>query len=100
MNLQAYIVACGDLRSPSCCHIVLEDFHYNFVSLIEATDCLFKMFHVLKLDYPYACSYVWSYIHKNMYNFNDNFKKCCNVEKVSIFHADVLKMASDAIYYA
>ena len=68
---EAYIVVCGCLKSPQCCHVILDNetsnVTYNLTNVIESVDFLFKLFFVLKLRYPHACSHIWGFLQKYIY---------------------------------
>lgn len=66
-KVQPYVVYCGPLRNITCCHVVLHTTIYDFDCSMKAVDFLYKLMHVLDIDYPIACPHVWAYMQNYIY---------------------------------
>lgn len=68
LTTQAYIVHCGLLNDTKCCHVIIDNLIYDFESIVAAVDYLYKLFFVLKLEYPDLSSHIWAFIQKYLYD--------------------------------
>lgn len=64
---QPYIVICGNLKSATCCHAVLNDDSWVFKNSIDAVNFCFAFFATQKLEFSIACQHIWTFIQSEIY---------------------------------
>lgn len=65
------IVLCSkDLRECKSFYVYFDRIYQEFSTFIEALDFMFKLTHVLNLEYSEDCRQVWMFIQKYFYEIN------------------------------
>lgn len=76
VTLQPYIIAVGPtLAEISSFFISVDKVLYNVTCAFKAIDTLFKIFHVLNIEYPAAAHHIWILIQRELYNFTTKYDK-------------------------
>ncbi|XP_071652598.1 uncharacterized protein [Temnothorax longispinosus] len=76
LTLQPYIIAVGPtLAEISSFFISVDKVLYNVTNAFTAIDTLFKIFHVLNIEYPAASHHIWVLIQRELYNFVTKYDK-------------------------
>lgn len=71
LKSQPYIVFCGSLHDVTCHHVVIDQVVYDCANPMEALDLCYKFFHVLRLNYNFACPHLWSFVQKFIYEMSN-----------------------------
>lgn len=62
---------CGSLHNITCHHVVIDEVIYDCANPMETLDLCYKLFHVLRLNYNFACPHSWSFVQKFIFNMNN-----------------------------
>ncbi|KYN15961.1 hypothetical protein ALC57_11798 [Trachymyrmex cornetzi] len=69
ISVQPYVIVVGSITNVSDSYVIIDEVLYSTESTLEALDICFKVFHVLKIDYPDASKHLWMLIQKGLYQF-------------------------------
>ncbi|XP_055907497.1 uncharacterized protein LOC129948138 isoform X2 [Eupeodes corollae] len=71
-NIQPFILAVGDkdFENFSNYYVYLDGIKFVFSNFLRAIDICFKCFNLFNLEYPLACSQLWTFIEHYFYELN------------------------------
>lgn len=64
----------GDIFEPVEIIVDYDNVSYNFFSIGKAIDIAFKIFFVMRIDYPKPCQMIWVFLNKYFFNLEDGMK--------------------------
>lgn len=68
LTVQPYIIIVGSsLSNVAASYVVVNNYTYKTVSLCDAIDFCFKVYHVLDFKYPFECQHIWHLIQVSLY---------------------------------
>lgn len=71
LSTKPIIVVIGtDLFSAHSFFVYFNDIRYKLPTFLKCLDCVFKMFNVLKLEYPKESTSVYNFIQKHFFDIS------------------------------
>jgi hypothetical protein len=77
---QPYVIVIGEsYEKINQCFCISDGIRYKAQSFIHALDLCFKLFYVLRLEYPTPSFFVWVFLEKFIYDMSETKKISSNV---------------------
>lgn len=75
-SIQPYLIVVGDeITLIKSCYVVIDQYIYPASSVMQGFDILFKMFHVLCIEYPLESEHIWILIQKGIFDITTKWDK-------------------------
>ena len=76
LTVQPYILLVGSaLSNITASYVIINNYMYKTVSVSDALDFCFKVFHVLDAKYPFESEHIWLLIQKSVYKIDTKTDK-------------------------
>lgn len=87
---QPYIIICGkDIGSITKSYLIVGEVKFSFDNFMDAVALCFKLFHVLKLDYPVASCHICSFFQLAIFNLQKAVKKLVAKTKIALLQSNL-----------
>jgi len=70
LTLQPQAVVVGPVENPSQFLLVLDNYHWELNSPLQAVDSAFKVYMALNAHYPAEARHLWTFVQKAVYGIN------------------------------
>lgn len=75
-QVQPYLLVQGEhLTNIQNTYIVIDKVHFKCDSTLKALDILFKLFYVLKIEYPPQSEHIWRLIQTGIFKIKEEGEK-------------------------
>lgn len=74
LTVQPYIILIGPtLSNITGSFVIVNNYEYKCMSVIDALDFCFKMYQILDAKYPVQCSHLWYLLQWQLYKYFTEF---------------------------
>lgn len=74
-TVQPYILLIGSLTNVTAAYVIVNNYTYKTLSVLDAIEFCFKIFHVLDLKYPFQSEHIWLLLQRLLFGIQTNKDK-------------------------